>query len=114
MGIEPGAWHVDQVYLYDVNGNRRSYSNNGDILAAINVTATALTVNVTSPGVDDEAPILKALSIEPQEINVTQSSSDVTVRLQAEDLQAGIGYVDLYFKSPSGEDLIYCYIGRSN
>ena len=80
MHIETGAWHVHRVYLRDVNGNTRTYYNE-DILAAINVTATALTVNVTSPGVDEEGPILKALSIQPQEINVAETHSDVTLSL---------------------------------
>lgn len=45
MHIEAGVWHVHRVYLHDVNNNGRTYYNK-DILAAINVTATALTVNV--------------------------------------------------------------------
>jgi PKD repeat protein len=92
---EAGEWKIEYIYLFDTDNNMRWYYT--EDLAALDFP-TVLTV---SGGVDLMPPVVAALNITPEIINVSAGAQNITVTARITDVLSGFRFGYLSFRSPS-------------
>src|SRR5258706_393361 len=99
---EPGTWTVEYVQVVD-NVGLDSFYSTSDLIAL----GFPTTLQVTSQQ-DTQPPVLTSFTFSPMSVNTTTTSASVTVTMQATDNLSGVGFTDLVFLSPSGEQATNC------